>query len=230
MKATLRYSAATLLAGALFVSSTTVQAQTTLADLLAGGSITSGNLIFGSFQNATQTGDLTVPFTDITVSAVQSGGDYGIRFQTAQWTLTGENMSYDLAFDFHVTTADQTPTMTGNTLSITGGTDGPGHAQIAETVVELGNNSLAGELVYLNQTGTGNNRFVDSSAFTGAAQSEVVVHKDFGMTTTGGDPLAQVFVSHFDQTFTVTEVPEPSTLALGLMGGLASLLALRRRS
>jgi hypothetical protein len=164
------------------------------------------------------------------VSAVQSGGDYGIRFQAAEWTLAGANLSYDLAFDFHVSTADLTPTMTSNGLAIIGGTSGSGHAQIAETVVEVSNNSLAGKLVYLNQTGTGNNRFIDSSAFAGPAQSEVVVHKDFAMTTTGGDPTAQVFASHFDQTSTVTEVPEPSTLALSLMGGLASLLALRRRS
>jgi hypothetical protein len=231
MKSMLRYSAATLLAGVMFVSATTAQAQsTTLAALLAGGSITSGNLVFSSFQNATQMGDLNVNYADIMVTPLLSGGNYGLRFQSAEWSLTGINLSYDLAFDFRVTTADASPTMSANTLGIIGGTSGPGHAQIAETVVDLSNHSLAGELVYLNQIGTGNNQFMDSSAFSGASQSEVVAHKDFAMTTTGSDPSAQVFVSHFDQTFTVTEVPEPSTLALGLVGGLASLLALRRRN
>jgi hypothetical protein len=52
------------------------------------------------------------------------------------------------------------------------------------------------------------------------------ISKDFSMTT-GADPLSQVFVSHFDQTF--SQVPEPScVMLLGFgLGGLA--LVWRRR-
>jgi len=224
MKALLRYGAATIVAGALFASSSTARAQSTLAALVAGGTITSGDLVFSNFQNPTQTGNLNVLLTDIMVVPILTGGEYGIRFQTALWSLSGANQNYDIGFSFEVTTSSHEP-ITGNTLSIVGGSDGLGHANLAETVYDQGNNSLAGELVYINQSGTGNNQFVDSATFTGSPQSVILVNKDFAMTT-GSDTNAQIFVSHIDQTFVV---PEPSTLALSAMGGLVSLLALRRR-
>jgi len=49
--------AATMLAGALIASCTTAHAQTTLADLQAGGTFTSGDLIFSDFGDISQVGN-----------------------------------------------------------------------------------------------------------------------------------------------------------------------------
>jgi hypothetical protein len=43
-------------------------------------------------------------------------------------------------------------------------------------------------------------------------------------TTDPVPPLASIV-----QTFTITPVPEPSTIVLGLLGGLGAMVLLRRR-
>ena len=230
MKSILRSSVGTLVVGMLFASIGNVSAITTMADLLAGGTFTSCNLVFYGFSNFTQTGDLTVTTSDIGIAAVISGGDSGIRFQSAMWSLTGSNQNYDLAFDFKVTTVSTLPVIEGNTLTIIGSATGPGHAQLAETVQTLGLGSLAGEFVYVNQVGTGADFLSDHQTFAGyppTAQTAVFVQKDLALTTTGSDPAASIFVSHFDQYFSV--VPEPcSSVLFGL--GMAGLLVRRRRA
>lgn len=45
----------------------------------------------------------------------------------------------------------------------------------------------------------------------------------------GGDTVPVPNISNFVETFTLTPVPEPSTIALGLLGGLGAMLLLRRR-
>lgn len=231
MKSTPQHGAVVLAAGLLFASSGHVSAASTLADLLVpGASITSGNLVFDNFANVNGVGDLSVANTDIYVLQIQSGADYGIRFQSAYWTLTGSNLAYELSFDFRVHTLDNSALIEDNTLTIVGSNSGPGHSLIAEYVLALDSTALASERVYINQIGTGSNVFTASDTFTGyppVAQSEVAVHKVFVMTTTDSDLTASMFVSHFDQTF--SQVPElGSATLLGL--GLAGLLGRRRRA
>jgi hypothetical protein len=200
-------------------SCTTAHAQVTLADLQAGGTITSGDLIFSDFADITQTLDTAVPLSDITVSAI----DNGIRFQTSDWSLSGAGFSYDLAFSFDVSTTDGSR-ITGNALSITGGYSGSGQSQIAETINSPSHVTLATEYAYLNQGNTGSDQTYDSATFTG--QTSLLVGKDLSIFTGTGEITPSIFVSHFDQTFTT--VPEPATMALAALGG-ASLMFFRRR-
>ena len=212
-----------LVCGALlFLASNARSQPLTLADLSSpGASMTNGDKVFFNFQNISQVGDLTVPLSSIYVVPITVGGDYGIQFQSSLWSLSGADQNYDLGFDFQVTTTSGQALITDNTLSVTGGIDYDGATHIAETVTDPNNDSLANKLVYITPT---SQNLVDNEVFPGGPYAVIDISKDFSMTT-GDDPLSQVFVSHFDQTF--SEVPEPSSaLFLGL-GGLA--LACYRR-
>jgi hypothetical protein len=112
--------------------------------------------------------------------------------------------------------------ITDDTLEITGGILFGGSTHIAEDIsLPDEGGTVATTLVYINSTGAYTE---DNADFVGGPYSVIEVAKDFAMAT-GSNPESQVFVSHFDQTF--SQVPEPSSaLFLGL-GGLA--LACYRR-
>ncbi len=219
-----RYLVTGVLAGGalLFMASNAMSASVTLADLAAGGSVTNGDKVFFDFSNISQVGDLTVPLSSIYVVPAEDEGDLGFQFQSALWSLSGANQNYDLGFNFEVKTTDGQPLITDDTLEITGAQLLGGSSHIAEVISLPDEGGTVGSsLVYFNSGGAYTE---DGTVLVGGPYSVIEVAKDFAMTT-GNNPASQVFVSHFDQTF--SQVPEPSSaLFLGL-GGLA--LACYRR-
>ena len=230
MKNMTRNNLGTLVAGVMLTSLAHVGAITTMQTLADGGTITSGNLEFYGFTGVTQTGTFasSVTLNQIAVVAINDGADYGIRFVSAAWDLSGVSQDYDLGFSFHVRTLDGTPVISGNSLSIAGGSAYAGTATISENVeaTDSGHTNLANELVYISEVGGGESRTYDAGVF--ASQSEITVIKDFSMTTGGDTELGtnRVYVSHFDQLFPVPEAGSSTLLALGLTG----LLVRRRRA
>jgi hypothetical protein len=227
MKSILRnIRAAILLAGVLITFSTPVRAQSSisLANLLAGGSITSGNLVFSDFNNFSQIGDLTVNPASIIISSTTAG----IQFQSSYWTLSGMNQSYYMSLSFDVTSISG-QVIIGNALSITGGHHGEGYASSADTISATDKKSLASELVYLNNPATGKDNFNDSAVF--AAQSVITVNQDLAMTTGPDNSENVVFAGRFNQSFTttLTPVPEPAMMALVGMGGFGLFIFRRRK-
>ncbi|MFO0890772.1 MAG: PEP-CTERM sorting domain-containing protein [Isosphaeraceae bacterium] len=230
MRRASRFLAIAFLVAAL--STTTARAQsppqTTLADLLNGGSITWGDKIFFNFHNATTSGTLDVAYDQIFVDCVTGGlndDEIGLRFSSSLWDLNGANQSYDLGFDFSVTRIDGLPLISDNTLEITGGFEGDGHADIAEGVTDRADGStLANKYVYFDALET---KLIDHQLFEHLA-AIIDISKDFKMRT-GEDPDSRVFVSHFDQTFSQA-IPEPtSVIMLGVGAGTAGLVTIRRR-
>jgi hypothetical protein len=211
-----------LVGGALLFAASNAVSQSTLADLsVPGATITVGDLVFYDFSNISQVGGLSVPLSSIyVVPTTDDEGNIGIQFQSAFWSLGGALQSYDLGIDFMVRTVDGTPLIEDDDLAVTGGILYDGATHVAETVLDTNDNSLSTLEVYINSTG----QHTEDDSLFGSVYDTIEVTKDFSMTT-GVDPLSQVFVSHFDQTF--SEVPEPSSaLFLGL-GGL--VLACYRR-
>jgi len=113
--------------------------------------------------------------------------------------------------------------ITDDTLEITGATHLLGDTANISEVISLPDEggTVATSLVYINPTGAYTE---DNADLVGGPYSVIEVAKDFAMVT-GSNPGSQVFVSHFDQTF--SQVPEPSS---ALFLGLGSLvLACYRR-
>jgi hypothetical protein len=220
-----------LTGGALLFAASNALSQETLADLAAGGTLTVptpyGGLVFYDFSNISQVGDLNVPLADIYVVPTFDDGNYGVQFQSALWSLGGASQNYDLGFNFQVAAVNGHAIIEDDNLALTGGILFAGATHVAETVSTVDDTSLSSLLVYINSSGQS---LENDATFTGGGAYDVIkITKDFSMNT-GADPLSQVFVSHFIQTFSVvSEVPEPSTLALAGLSGLGMLLFRRRK-
>jgi len=220
----------TLAVAAMLLCSSTAQAASlTMAELLAGGTLINFDKIFFNFRNFTQDDTfLLVDPSDIVVSTITDTvlgePEWGIRFEH-NWNLNGPNQHYDLGFDFNVAILPGFPfSITDNTLSIVGGGNGDFDAHVAEGVTDPANlNTLANKFVFISTQGT---KLIDHQDFPYWV-TVLEIHKDFGIST-GPGANSNVFVSHFDQTFSQDAVPEPGTWLL--VGGAAPILvALVRR-
>ncbi|MFM7815677.1 MAG: hypothetical protein ACKPGI_01785 [Verrucomicrobiota bacterium] len=97
---------------------------------------------------------------------------------------------------------------------------------MAEGVINpLNSQTLANKYVYTDALG---NQLVDHDVFVGGPYSSVQVRKDFVMST-GSAEGARVFVSDFDQTFSVVPEASPGLAGIGL-ALLAGRQMLRRRA
>lgn len=201
-----------------------------LSELLAGGEVVSGDKRFYGFENYFESGDLSISAATIQVIPIQTMVlgqlEYGIRFQTPTgWELSGANKNYDMSLDFHVMRLDGLALITDNTLEFTGNYVGGGEAHLVEGVVDDDTlDTLANKQVYLNLGGNGIDRLIDHQVFAHNA-ARLHISKDFQLQTRfDGD---NIFVSHFDQTF--SQVPEPSGLILAVIGSVSTLVFARNR-
>jgi hypothetical protein len=202
-----------MLAATLFWVASAARAATFLELLQPGASITHGGLVFYNFRNVTQSGDLSVGLDSIAVEPVTDAPvptEFGLRFSSAQWTLAGPNLVYDLSFDYNVRTLSGLPLITENTLRLTGGAIGNGSASVTEDVVDqLSGTPLVTKIVFFDEN---NQTLQDHKDFPAGPYTEVDIGTSFHAAT-GAAAGSRVFVSHFDATF--AQVPEtgPTLLA-----------------
>lgn len=197
----------------------------TLADLLAGGEIVSGDKRMFGFTNYEQSGDLNIDASTIDVFPISSVAidgsiEYGIRFQRAAvWELAGPNLLYDMSLDFQVEPTIPSHKISDNTLEFTGNHVGGGEAHLVEGVTDFQtSDTLANKEVYINIGNTGLDKLIDHQIFSHPARV-IQVSKDFQLQTRSG-ALDNIFVSHFDQTFSEVHTPEPGTVILVAFSGL----------
>jgi hypothetical protein len=68
-----------------------------------------------------------------------------------------------------------------------------------------------------------------AEALASGSPSTLVGHSNIGMVKLGGPNVPTPTTSTFVQSFELTPVPEPSTVVLGLLGGVGAMVLLRRR-
>lgn len=217
----LRNKLLTLVAGALVLFGLSGAAQAlTLADLQAGGTVTSGNGITFSNFDITVSGSLNPDLSSYNVIAL----DDGFRIAGPMGVADGNSGDLLLFFDAEV---DAGFLITGSTLAFNGAFDGDAPPGFLAGVVEqvYGPDSFGPEdlLAQLSVAATSGGllKVFDSATYEG--QEKISLSKDILVQTYGGEQGSAAQISFVDQRFTV--VPEPGTLLLGGLGlmGLAAL-------
>jgi hypothetical protein len=249
MKNPLRTLPAILLA--LFAAGAVHAAPIPLSDLLAGGSITVGDKLFGDWRVVSYaTTDVGRSFNaeNIEVDALTGGGldpGPGLRFDVNAGELTvtakGSRAFIDLVFGFSVTTLDPSLRITGNSLQYPAGgafwlissdqnyDAGSSIRENLDTTRVLADSADVGNLGTTEiefstmADGSGDSSIsVISDTATFAPQSTVWVTKS--VSVWARDTADSAGISSFDQRFSQMAVPEPTTLALVVMA-LAGMLA-----
>jgi hypothetical protein len=210
---------------------------TTLSVLIRDkDTITANDKVFSNFAlvdgSVTNGGSADIGLIDVT-PLTNDPLDPGLDFAAPIGALgtpfghTGPSTAF-LSFSFDVQTVDQRPLIKDNSLKLTGFTfdAGPGtFILVSEDLTNAGGNSIGHKLTFAqpgDQPGSSPNHF-DVANF--APTNFVHVVKTINIIGPGNNFGA--FLTGFQQRF--SEVPEPSSLAVGMLALCGVALVARRR-
>jgi hypothetical protein len=192
---------------------------TTLADLIAGGTITDGDKVFSDFGYSPTGAAPTA--ANIGVMAFTNGaGDFGIQF-TGSFTGVGTTVG-DAAITYMVTVTNPLNKIDDASAVSTGTAIGGAFWDVGETLTN--GSTTVGTLTTFNVSGVGSQPS-DSVSF--APVSYLLVAKDIGFGGNGG--LADLSI--LDQNFSqISEIPEQAPWGMMLLGfGGLGALGIRRK-
>ena len=194
-----------------------------LSDLEPGEDVvTLGGLTFSDFEAGTLGG---APGLDnITLSLKQTAGFphlVDVSFVGVWLPTPGETWDTGLSF---IVTADPDVSLLGASLSMFGGVaTGDATVSIVENLFEYKNGPLVSSLLTMYDPANPPAVLFDSDTF--APQDSVWIYKDIAAINIDG----VAHLSGFGQSFE-TDVPEPATMGLLAVGGIAMLRSRRRRN
>lgn len=206
---------------AVFAFTSANAASVSLDTLLAGGTFTSGDKTI-SDVSYTAVGNMPAA-SNIIVTSVEDGGNYGFRFNGGFFDLGGDNTASDAFIEFTVTVNDPSMEIVGAILQGNPAVVGTGNgiAQITETFLPTVTNAQL-EIHDLHPGG-----FVGLDSLTFAnGHKTLTVQKDILLNA---EDNAVATLSFFDQYFVQQQVPEPASAGLMSFGLLGLLAAKRRR-
>ncbi|MBN1851371.1 MAG: hypothetical protein JW829_01555 [Pirellulales bacterium] len=180
----------------------------------------SGRFRFDQFTcSAVPPGEPTPDPEDIFVTLLtETSNTVSLLFQIIDGGLIFAPDLWDLHIGFRATVVDPLYHMTGQTLTITSHTEGDSYLIMTEEIRDADMDGVAGLTVYNNIPvyGTKESDYADFEP----RQTQVYISKDLlvkGGTVDGG---GMVYVSDFQQTFHFEPIPEPSGMALLILGCL----------
>ena len=182
-----------------------------------GGTITVGDKLFSDFSYLA-TGDMPTAAGVNVIGITDADGNFGLRFQGGFVDLPGGGAS-DALIGFKVTVTDPNLFITDAHLagnpSVLGGT---GAISVTETFLPTNSNSMV-----IGAIGGGSTVLTASTVFA-TPVNVLFVQKDILAFAGTGLPA----LSFIDQTFSQS-VPEPSSVALLMIGGVGAFGVARRR-
>jgi hypothetical protein len=202
------------------VSLPSTQAQIVLGPSVNLGSLTNGQTIVVGDKAFTDFSIISTNFTasQVTVTGVQLGGNYGIEFSGS---FLGGMSGTDLILGYQVSVTNSLNLISSANMLFNGTVPfGMGEASVTEQVFTNSPPSFYGQFVVFATPAT--NLLANSLAII-PPQSFLTISKDVSL-----EAVVPAFseISQIYQTF--TQVPEPSTVTLAVVG-LAGLLMLGRR-
>jgi hypothetical protein len=201
-----------------------VQAQS-LQELFAGGSVTVGDKQFRDWSLTFQSATGTLPdYSQVRVAAINDNPlNGGLKFTGFNQLATSGTNVLTVEFEYTVTTANASPLINGNTLTLDSYSFGGagGNILISGDVASASADDLGNTIAEADQS---SGLFNTTSSISFSPQSSVRVSNAL---TLGGDNAGDtVDLSMFSQRF--SQVPEPSGSVLVICGTL--ILAIRRRT
>ena len=223
-----RISIATIAVSALLFSAVPAHAGSiTMADLVGGGAITNGNLIFSDFSfSYSPSNNITLDFGACPVGVAANRISFTQDFDATYTAGVGAGAYFGVNWGYKVTTISSDYSITGINGSYSGGwaqdnSSGTGTAGGHATVV------FSNAVGDVSGTGAGGAYF-NNVGF--APQSEIFVNTLAEMYTSpdydGG--YSSGYAAPY-QEFTVAAIPEPATALLFGLGGIGAWMLRRNK-
>ncbi len=179
----------------------------------------SGQFRFDSFEyNPVPPEDFVPTADDVFVTLMESEGRVELLFQIVTGNFVPGPGFYDLLLSYRAVAIGDNARFVGHELLMNGTEQigiGDGFAFVNELILDEDNN-----LVARLDTQLGLPDFPDVVVDSAAFAPYRVLRMDKDIAVNGGSQTSGSFLSHVRETFFVTVIPEPNSMALLILGGL----------
>ena len=189
-------------------------------------SVQVGDKLFSNFALIPTSSPPDLLPSDVVIQSLVNGDGYGLGFNF-KLTASGST-SKDIVLEFSVTVLDPNELISDVHLNFTSAVSGLGFATVAESIFT--NGFGAGLISTLQVNNPGTPAVFEDTAFFDVPQHKIWIEKDILVDGNGTSSTTDwAHISIIDQTISQMQVPEPSTMALSVVGLAMCLFVKRRR-